>query len=73
MHGKLINAILGYLTKYRWVAPRGTASMTMLADLLEDGEMAGSLPEVLANKMARMVWALRTRKEEYRALAAVMA
>jgi hypothetical protein len=27
----------------------------------------------LANKMARMVWALLTRKEDYRAPAAVMA
>jgi transposase len=42
---QLINAIRGYLTEYGWVAPRGTASMTMLADLLEDGEMASSLPE----------------------------
>lgn len=42
---QLINAIRGHLTEYGCVAPRGTASMTMLADLLEDGDMAGSLPE----------------------------
>lgn len=42
---QLINAIRGHLAEYGWVAPRGTASMAMLTDLLEDGEMASSLPE----------------------------
>ena len=41
---QLTNAIRGHLAEYGWVAPRGKASMTMLADLLED-EMASSLPE----------------------------
>jgi transposase len=42
---QLINAIRGHLAEYGWVAPRGTAHMTMLADLLEDEEMASTLPE----------------------------
>lgn len=42
---QLINAIRGHLAEYGWVAPRGTASMTLLADLLEDGDMASSLPK----------------------------
>ena len=42
---QLINAIRGHLAEYGWVAPRGTAHMTMLADLLEDEDMAASLPE----------------------------
>lgn len=41
---QLINAIRGHLAEYGWVAPRGTAHMTMLADLLEDEEMTSSLP-----------------------------
>jgi transposase len=42
---QLINPICGCLAEYGWVAPRGTAHMTMLADLLEDEEMAPTLPE----------------------------
>ena len=42
---QLINAIRGHLAEYGWVAPRGTAHMTMLADLLEDEEMASGLPD----------------------------
>lgn len=42
---QFINAIRGHLAEYGWVAPRGTAHMTMLADLLEDEEMTSSLPE----------------------------
>ena len=30
---QLINAIRGHLAEYGWVAPRGTAHMTMLAEL----------------------------------------
>ena len=41
---QLINAIRGHLTEYGWVAPRGTAHMTLLAEMLEDDEMASSLP-----------------------------
>ena len=42
---QLINAIRGHLAEYGWVAPRGTAQMTLLADLLDDEEMASTLPE----------------------------
>jgi len=42
---QLINAIRGHLAEYVWVAPRGTAHMAMLADMLEDKEMASTLPE----------------------------
>ena len=41
---QLINAIRGHLAEYGWVAPRGTAHMAMLADLLEDEEMTSTLP-----------------------------
>ena len=41
---QLINAIRGHLTEYGWVAPRGTAHMNLLAEMLEDEEMASSLP-----------------------------
>lgn len=41
---QLINAIRGHLTEYGWVAPRGTAHMALLAEMLEDAEMASSLP-----------------------------
>ena len=41
---QLINAIRGHLTEYGWVAPRGTAHMTLLTEMLEDDEMASSLP-----------------------------
>jgi len=36
------------------VAPRGTAHMTMLADLLEDEEMTATLPEA-ARPMFRLM------------------
>ena len=51
---QLINAIRGHLAEYGWVAPRGTAHMTMLADLLEDEEMASTLPEA-ARPMVRFM------------------
>ena len=41
---QLINAIRGHLTEYGWVAPHGTAHMTLLADMLDDEEMASTLP-----------------------------
>lgn len=40
---QLINAIRGHLAEYGWVAPRGTAHITMLPDLLEDEEMSSTL------------------------------
>jgi transposase len=42
---QLINAIRGHLTEYGWVAPKGPSHVAMLADLLEEDEMASSLPE----------------------------
>lgn len=41
----LINALRGHLAEYGWVAPRGKAQMAMLADLLDEYEIASSLPE----------------------------
>lgn len=52
---QLINAIRGHLAEYGWVAPRGMAHMTMLADLLEDEEMASSLPEAARPMFKLMV------------------
>ena len=52
---QLINAIRGHLAEYGWVAPRGTAHMTMLADLLEDDEMASTLPEAARPMFKLMV------------------
>src|SRR6202046_439654 len=42
---QLINAIRGHLTEYGWIAPTGPSHVAMLADLLEEEEMASSLPE----------------------------
>ena len=42
---QLINALRGHLTEYGWAAPRGRAQVLMLADLLDEEEMASSLPE----------------------------
>src|SRR6516162_6380224 len=42
---QLINAIRGHLTEYGWIAPKGPSHVTMLADLIEEEEMANSLPE----------------------------
>ena len=39
------NAIRGHLTEYGWVAPKGPSHVAMLADLIEEEEMASSLPE----------------------------
>jgi transposase len=52
---QLINAIRGHLAEYGWVAPRGTAHMSMLADLLDDEEMALSLPEAARPMFKLMV------------------
>jgi transposase len=51
---QLINAIRGHLTEYGWVAPKGPSHVTMLADLLEEEEMASSLPEA-ARAMFRLM------------------
>lgn len=51
---QLINALRGHLAEYGWVAPRGKAQMTILADLLDEDEMASSLPEA-ARAMFRIM------------------
>lgn len=51
---QLINALRGHLTEYGWVAPRGMASVAMLADLLDDGEIASTLPEAARPMFAVM-------------------
>lgn len=58
---QLINALRGHLAEYGWVAPRGTAHMALLADLLDEDEMASSLPEaardmftVMTDQLARL-------------------
>ena len=52
---QLINAIRGHLAEYSWVAPRGTAHMAMLADLLDDEEMASTLPQAARPMFKLMV------------------
>jgi len=52
---QLINAIRGHLAEYGWVAPRGTAHMTILADLLDDEEMTSNLPEATRPMFKLMV------------------
>src|SRR6202000_2438122 len=56
---QLINAIRGHLTEDGWVAPKGRSHVAMLADLLEEEEMASSLP-VAARTMFRMMLDLLT-------------
>lgn len=41
---QLINAIRGHLAEYGWVAPRGTTNMALLASLIDEEEMASTLP-----------------------------
>jgi len=52
---QLVNAIRGHLAEYGWVAPRGTAHMTMLADLLEDEQFNSTLPEAARPMFKLMV------------------
>jgi transposase len=42
---QLINAIRGHLTEYGWIAPKGPSHVAMLADMIEEDEMASSLPK----------------------------
>jgi transposase len=51
---QLINAIRGHLSEYGWVAPKGPSHVAMLADLIEEEEMASSLPEA-AHAMFRLM------------------
>jgi transposase len=51
---QLINAIRGHLSEYGWIAPKGPSHVAMLADLIEEEEMASSLPEA-AHAMFRLM------------------
>jgi transposase len=51
---QIINALRGHLAEYGWVAPRGLASVAMLVDLLDEEEMASSLPDA-ARAMLRVM------------------
>jgi len=51
---QLINAIRGHLSEYGWVAPKGPSHVAMLADLLEEEEMASTLPKA-ARSMLRVM------------------
>ena len=42
---QLINAIRGHLTEYGWIAPKGPSHVARLAELIDEEEMASSLPE----------------------------
>jgi transposase len=56
---QLINAIRGHLTEYGWVAPKGPSHVAMLADLIDEEEMANSLPGA-ARAMFRVMLDLLT-------------
>ncbi len=51
---QFINALRGHLAEYGWVAPRGVAQVRLLADLLDEEDMASSLPEA-ARAMLRIM------------------
>ena len=51
---QLINAIRGHLTEFGWIAPKGPSHVAMLAGLIEEEEMASSLPEA-ARAMLRLM------------------
>ena len=46
-------SLRGHLTEYGWVAPKAPSRVAMLADLIEEEEMASSLPEA-AHAMFRL-------------------
>jgi transposase len=52
---QLINAIRGHLAEHGWVAPKGPSHVAMLAGLLEDEEMASSLPEAARSMIKVML------------------
>ena len=59
----LIDAIRSHLAENGSVAPRGTASIATLADLLEDGDMVSSLPEA-ARAMFKLLVGLLVELDE---------
>lgn len=52
---QLANAIRGHLTEYGWVAAKGAASLALLADALDNGEIGQTLPEAARPMFAMMV------------------
>ena len=71
---QLINAIRGHLTEYGWIAPKGPSHVAMLADLIEEEEMASSLPEaaramfrVMLDLLAELEWQDRGSRQRDRA------
>jgi transposase len=51
---QLINAVRGHLTEYGWIAPKGPSHVATLADLIEEEELASSLPKA-AHAMFRLM------------------
>lgn len=60
---QLINAIRGHLSEYGWVAPKGPSHVAILADLLEEEEMASTLPDA-ARSMLRVMLDLLGQLDE---------
>src|ERR1700761_6928509 len=56
---QLINAIRGHLSEYGWVGPKGPSHVAMLTDVIEEEEMASSLPKA-AHAMFRLLLDLLT-------------
>ena len=52
---QLGNAIRGHLTEYGWIAPKAISHLGILADLLEDGEMASTLAATARPMFAMMI------------------
>lgn len=65
---QLINAIHGHLAEYGWVAPRGKAHMTMLADLLEEKDMISTLPKAARPMFKLMIDLLADLNKQVAAL-----
>jgi len=65
---QLGNAIRGHLAEYGWVAPKGSAHLAMLADLLDGGEIGETLPEAARPMFAMMVDMLAGLDERIAAL-----
>lgn len=57
------NAMRGHLAEYGWVAPKGTAHLATLADLLEGGEIGDTLPEA-ARPMFTVMTEMLARLDE---------
>ncbi|MGF7151431.1 hypothetical protein FHS96_005097 [Sphingomonas zeicaulis] len=63
---QLVNALRGHLAEFGWVAPRGLAQVTMLADLLDEEEMESSLPEAALAMLRVMADMLAELRRPYR-------